>query len=148
MAVSSTSAPSALFTSLNAGAPSRTPAPPGNTLGQADFLKLLMAQMQNQDPLNPVSGTDFTSQLAQFSSLQGIQQLNTNFASLLLLQGLTQGTSLIGRSVTYTKPGATLTSTGTVSAVNVANGNIQLVIGGQNVALSQVQSVTAGKTGS
>jgi flagellar basal-body rod modification protein FlgD len=48
----------------------------GNHLQQADFLTMMVAQLQHQDPLNPVEGTDYTSQLAQFSSLE--QQINTN----------------------------------------------------------------------
>jgi len=137
---------SPLFQSLNAGAASSKNTTSNNgTLGQADFLKLLVAQMQNQDPLNPISGTDFTAQLAQFSTLQGVQQMNSNFANLLLLQNLTQGTNLIGKTVTYTKPNSTQTSTGVVKSVSVAGGSAALVIGGNNVALSQVQGVSAGK---
>ncbi len=104
--------------------------------------------MQNQDPLNPMSPTDFMSQLAQLSTVQGIQQLNTNFSSLMLLQGLTQGTNLIGKNVTYTKPNSTQSTQGVVQSVSVAGGNVALVIGGNTVALSQVQGISAGKTGS
>jgi flagellar basal-body rod modification protein FlgD len=131
--------------SMFAGASNRTATSGNAPPGQADFLKLLVAQLQNQDPLNPTSGTDFTSQLAQFSTLQGIQQLNANFSNLLLMQGLSQATTLIGKTVTYTKPNTSQTSQGVVQAVSVNGGNIQLVIGGNNVALSQVQSITAGK---
>lgn len=45
-------------------------------LGQSDFLTMMVAQLQHQDPLNPAQGTEFTSQLAQFSGLE--QQINTN----------------------------------------------------------------------
>jgi flagellar basal-body rod modification protein FlgD len=46
------------------------------------FLKIFLAQMQNQDPLNPMDGTEFTSQLAQFSSLEQLYNVNTNLQSL------------------------------------------------------------------
>ena len=139
---------SPLFQSLNTGAASNKSTPSNNgALGQADFLKLLVAQMQNQDPLNPISGTDFTAQLAQFSTLQGIQQMNANFANLLLLQNLTQGTNLIGKNVTYTKPNSAQTTSGVVQSVSVAGGTVALVIGGNPVALSQVQGISTGKTG-
>ena len=49
----------------------------GGTMGKDQFLKLLIAQMQNQDPLNPMDGMQFASQLAQFSSVEQLQQLNT-----------------------------------------------------------------------
>lgn len=53
-----------------------------DTVDQNTFLKIFLAQMQNQDPLNPMSGTDFTSQLAQFSSLEQLYNVNTNLQSL------------------------------------------------------------------
>ncbi len=56
---------------------SRAPEYPRNTqLGKEDFLRLLVAQLQHQDPLNPMNSTEFTAQLAQFSALE--QQRNTN----------------------------------------------------------------------
>jgi flagellar basal-body rod modification protein FlgD len=99
--------------------------------------------MQNQDPLNPVSGTDFVAQLAQFSTLQGQQQLNTNINQMLALQQVTQGASLIGKQITYDAAGKTLPASGTVTAVQVSNGNVQLVVGNQTVALNQVRSITS-----
>lgn len=150
----STVTASPLFQSLNAGAASSSPSnsasssSSNNTLTQANFLQLLVAQLQNQDPLNPMSPTDFMSQLAQLSTVQGIQQMNTNFSSMLLMQGLTQGTNLIGKNVIYTKPNSTQTTQGVVQSVSVAGGNVSLVIGGNTIPLSQVQGISAGKTGS
>ena len=146
MATASSVTASPLFQSLNAGAPGSSNTSSNNgQLTQTDFMKLLVAQMQNQDPLNPISASDFTAQLAQFSSLQGIQQMNTNFASLLLLQNLTQGTNLIGKTVTYTKPNSTQPASGVVQSVSVAGGTVGLVVGGNPVALSQIQGISAGK---
>ena len=54
----------------------------GNELGQDDFLKLLVTQMRHQDPLNPMDGTQFTAQLAQFSSLEQLVNLNTKLEQL------------------------------------------------------------------
>ena len=59
---------------------------PSSLVSQDDFLKLLTAQLKNQDPLNPVSNSDFTAQLAQFSTLSGVQQLNTSTQQMLALQ--------------------------------------------------------------
>jgi len=102
---------------------------------------MLMAQMRNQNPMDPQNGADFAAQLAQFSSLDGINKLNQNFNSLLTLQGLSQGTNLIGKNVVYSKDAAGNTARGTVSSVSVIGGQIQLVIGNTNVGLNQIRSI-------
>ena len=63
-----------------------------NSLGKTEFLNILVAQLANQDPLDPVSDTEFISQLAQFSALEQMQSLNTAFAA-------SQARSLIGKYV-------------------------------------------------
>src|SRR5438552_17420398 len=102
----------------------------GLSLKSTDFMQLLIAQLQNQDPLNPVSNTEFASQLAQFSSLQGINDLNTDFASLLQLQQLTQGTNLVGKSINYTTAGSSGQRSGIVSGILLQNGQLQLLVDG------------------
>lgn len=79
--------------------------PTGNgtdALGQDVFLKLLVTQMSNQNPLDPQDNTEFVAQLAQFSSVEGLDKLNSNFESLTTSfqssQAL-QATSLVGREV-------------------------------------------------
>ncbi len=72
--------------------------------GSADrFLKLLVTQLQNQDPLNPMDNAELTSQMAQINTVTGIENLNTSVqamhASFLQMQAL-QGASLVGRDVT------------------------------------------------
>ncbi|MDP3617879.1 MAG: flagellar hook assembly protein FlgD [Rhodoferax sp.] len=66
------------------------------------FLKLLVTQLNNQDPLNPLDNAQLTSQLAQMSTVSGIEKLNTAFQSLLAQSGssqVLQSASLIGRTV-------------------------------------------------
>ena len=66
------------------------------------FLKLMMAQMENQDPLNPQDNGEFLSQLAQFSTVEGIEKLNTSmdsFASGFRSSQALQATALVGRKV-------------------------------------------------
>lgn len=112
-----------------------------NQLGKDQFLKLLIAQLQHQDPLNPVNESDFTAQLAQLSQVDSMQQLNANFKELLLVQGLGQGANLIGKSVQFTPDGSTTVQTGVVGAVTVSNGLVQLQVGSNTVPLSQVRGI-------
>ena len=90
-----------VYTSLNGpGATGVTQ----NEAGSADrFLKLLVAQMQNQDPLNPMDNAQVTSQMAQINTVDGISKLNETVKGLntqfVQLQAL-QGAALVGRDVT------------------------------------------------
>ena len=68
----------------------------GNTMGKNDFLKLLSAQLQYQDPLEPMKDSDFAAQLAQFSSLEQMQNMNN---TLLAMSNTYQAYNLIGRYV-------------------------------------------------
>jgi len=73
-------------------------------MGKEDFLTLLVAQLKNQDPLNPDDPTEFTAQLAQFSSLEQLYNLNDSMQALAVAQGNSQKLStlgLIGQSVSY-----------------------------------------------
>src|SRR4051794_39894408 len=100
--MSTTSATPLTNALLNKGlSPSPAASSTSSALGKDDFLKLLVAQMKNQDPMAPTDNTAFVTQLAQFSQLDNSQQLNQNISDMLLLQGLTQGTNLIGKTVTY-----------------------------------------------
>lgn len=111
--------------------------------GKNQFLQLLVAQLQNQDPLNPVSGTEFTSQLAQFSTVDSLQQLNTNFATQLLLQELSQGSALIGKTISYIQPGSANVFQGKVGSIQVNNGRLQLAVGQNAVTLDEVRGILA-----
>jgi flagellar basal-body rod modification protein FlgD len=109
-------------------------------VSQDQFLRLLVTQLQNQDPLDPVSDREFINQLAQLNSLQSLQSLNASFAQNLKLQQLTQGADLIGRTIDYTLSGNSPAS-GTVSTVAVENGQFVLRVGGDSVPLDSVTAV-------
>jgi len=100
MAVTSATDSAAALASATA---SGTSTPASDAAATSDrFLKLLVAQMQNQDPLSPMDNAEVTSQMAQINTVSGIQQLNTTMQALAgqfaQLQAL-QGASLVGHSV-------------------------------------------------
>jgi flagellar basal-body rod modification protein FlgD len=75
-----------------------------SSLGKDDFLKILMTQLQNQDPLNPMQDQDFISQMATFSSLEQMTNLNSsmdNFVKAAQPNQFMQASSMIGKTVTY-----------------------------------------------
>ena len=92
---------SSASSAVNTGASQSTPLSDANA-SQDRFLKLLVAQLNNQDPMNPLDNAQMTSQMAQINTVSGIQQLNETMksmaAQLTALQAL-QGTSMIGHDV-------------------------------------------------
>jgi flagellar basal-body rod modification protein FlgD len=76
---------------------------PVKILGKDDFLNLLVTQLQHQDPLNPADSTEFTAQLAQFSSLEQLNNINDNLKNMNLFQNAitnSQAVSFIGKTIT------------------------------------------------
>ena len=90
--------------SLLAGSTADNPIKTANDAGSADrFLKLLVTQLQNQDPLNPLDNAQITSQMAQINTVSGIERLNTTVEGLngqFMQMQVLQGTALVGRDVT------------------------------------------------
>ncbi|MDA8138527.1 MAG: flagellar hook assembly protein FlgD [Desulfobacteraceae bacterium] len=80
----------------NAGQSSGTTTSKNGVMGKDDFLHLLVAQLQAQDPLNPMDGTAFTAQLAQFSSLEQLQNINTALGTLSTSQSAQTNSQAVG----------------------------------------------------
>jgi flagellar basal-body rod modification protein FlgD len=112
-------------------------------IGQDQFLQLLISQLQNQDPLDPVSDQEFIGQLATLNTVQGLQDLNASFGEMLKLQQLTQGADLIGKTIRYTPAGGGDPVTGKVGSVAVQNGSFVLQVGNDQVSLDQITNVVA-----
>jgi flagellar basal-body rod modification protein FlgD len=81
MADALTAAPPVRTAAPTAGA-SPTPSNPNGKMGKDEFLKLLVAQLKNQDPLNPADGQQMAAQLAQFSSVEQLQNANDTLAQI------------------------------------------------------------------
>jgi flagellar basal-body rod modification protein FlgD len=103
-------------------ATSSTPATSTSTkiVGKDDFMKLLLAQMKNQNPLDPMDGANFSAQLAQFSSLEQLTNMNTELKTQSLNQmtlGYAQSANLIGKEV-ISNSGNSLTVEGPATNLN------------------------------
>ena len=103
-------------------------------LGKDDFLKLLVAQLQSQDPLNPMEDKEFISQMAQFTSLEQMKNVSNAVQ-------ITQATSYIGKQITWDDEMGEQ-QTGIVKSVRIVSGEPKIVVGDQNIALAKVTSVT------
>ena len=103
------------------------------SFGDNPFLQLLTAQLKNQTPLEPVDNESFMNQMASYSTMQEQRDLNTNLLKLLdyqgalaRVQGLSEGSALLGKEVTYTGDGGT-EAHGTVQSVFVTEtGDVKL----------------------
>src|ERR1035437_3866192 len=102
-------------------------------LGKMDFLKLLVTQLQNLDPMSPMDDTQSVAQLAQFSSLEEMQNLNSSFNTYASSATATQAYGLIGKWVDYNDATTGQTLTGRVNNVSFANGQPKLAIGDASV---------------
>jgi flagellar basal-body rod modification protein FlgD len=118
----------------------------GGNLGQAEFIKLLLAQLTNQNPLEPMNNEEFVAQMAQFSALAQTQQLNEGMGTLLMTQASTQAVGLINKVVEVETQNGKVT--GTVTQVAFSNAGPALTILADSgltlnaIPLGQVQTLT------
>lgn len=117
-------------------------------LGQKAFLKLMITQLENQDPLSPQENTEFIAQLAQFSSVESLDKLNNNFDSFaqnFVANQALQASSLVGRSVSVPTDQALLDMGGAVTALmEVPASTSEVNINIYNEAGALVDQINAG----
>lgn len=131
---------------------------PNSAMGKTDFLQMLITKLKYQDPTNPVTDDSFVADMAQFSSLEQMQNmntsvlsqatsmenLNTNIIALIMMQNTTQAAGLIGKTVALTNPtegGADIT--GTVSVVKFVDGQPKIVVNGVEYGLASIKEIRA-----
>ena len=102
---------------------------PNSSLGENDFLQLMMDQLKDQNPLSPADPTQYVSELASFSSLEQEMQVATNSQTASTEQASSEAVNLIGHSVTYTDPTTGAPTTGTVASVQFTSSGPTLTIG-------------------
>jgi flagellar basal-body rod modification protein FlgD len=111
----------------------------GDQMGKEVFLKLLVAQMRNQDPSNPMDSGQMMAQTATFSQVEKLEELATQNAAMLVLQEASTAGAMVGRTATYTDTNGSPVS-GKITAVRLATGNQEAVavIGGKDVPVGRI----------
>ena len=112
---------------------------------QMDYMKLLVTQLKNQNPLEPLDNNEMASQLAQFSQLQQLESMNSNFAKVLAGTERDYANSLIGKEISFGSENETgdrdIASGIVEEVINNVDGEIILVTANHTVALEGVISV-------
>lgn len=127
-----------------AAAPEPSSAPPSNELGRDAFLRLLVLELQNQDPLDPVDNGEMIAQLAQFSSLEQMEKLNGGFEALagnIDQLNFISAQGMLGTYVEGLNSGGQ-PITGTVNSVYLDGSIVMLNVDGQILPMSGVMSVS------
>lgn len=110
-------------------------------LGKSDFLKLLVAQLRNQDPLKPMEDREFIAQMAQLNTVEQIHAMNASLTEFLNLETMAQASALIGKRVEAYWPGGDVIS-GVVQEVILEQGTPVLIVDGHEVLMSEIYRVS------
>ncbi|WCN39097.1 flagellar hook assembly protein FlgD [Aneurinibacillus uraniidurans] len=125
-----------------------------STLGKDDFLKILITQLQNQDPTQPLQDREFIAQMAQFSSLEQLTNLNKTMNTVAESQTLGGLSGMIGKQVTWTEKAREVDDQGTVTykdvpkqgivkSVSMKDGTTQLIMeDGSKAAVGLIETMT------
>jgi flagellar basal-body rod modification protein FlgD len=138
MSSAASSALAALYNNASPSTLSGSTQSAGNL--DSEFLTMLMTELANQDPTNPVDSTTMLAQQAQFESLSQMQDLNTNLTALIDMQSVSQATSLINQTIVgTTSTGAAIT--GPVVGIQFQNGTavLQVNANGNSATTTPVQ---------
>lgn len=128
-------------------------------LNKQDFLKLLITQLQNQDPMSPMDDSQFVAQLAQFSSLEqmsnvatAVEELKQSMVSLNSQSLLTQGAAMIGKEVVGKVStgieGETEEISGVITSVKWADGSLKIMVGDKALSMEEIVEIRAAGSGS
>jgi flagellar basal-body rod modification protein FlgD len=124
----------------NGVAPNTSVSNPAAALGEDAFLKLLVAQLQYQDPMSPSDNQQFIQEQATFSTVEALNDLKSTMTAMQASDQFAQGVALIGKNVTYVDAKGNVGS-GVVSAVANSTGTVMLNVGGVAVDASTVVQV-------
>ncbi len=119
-----------------------------SVMGKDQFLKILITQLQNQDPMQPMEDKEFIAQMAQFTSVEQLMNISTQLTSLN--QSLGSASSLIGKQITWTDKETLQPVSGLVNSIVVKDGVNYAVVDNKKIALTditQIQNASADDAG-
>ncbi len=124
---------------------SPTPAIASTVVSKDEFLKLFVAQLKNQSPMDPLKGHEFIAQLAQFSSVEQLTSLNASFADTMKFQQLTGGSEFIGKKATYVDPAGGGTAEGVIQGAMILDDSISVVIQNREIPIANITGIFENK---
>ena len=112
-----------------------------SAVNKDEFLKLFVAQLKHQSPLDPLKGHEFIAQLAQFSSVEQLTNLNTSFANEFKFQQLLGGGDLIGRNATYVDTTLGGVGQGIIQGSKITDGTTSVIIDNKEIPISNITGI-------
>jgi flagellar basal-body rod modification protein FlgD len=113
-----------------------------NSLGKDSFLKLLVTELRHQDPTKPMEDRDFIAQMAQFSSLEQMSNISREMRNLVASSKSSEAYGMLGKEIEAYNPAGNKKIQGTVSSVFFKGEEIMLNVGGEEVSMKFVHSVS------
>lgn len=114
-----------------------------STVGKDDFLKILITQLKNQDPSQPLEDKEFIAQMAQFTSVEQLTNMSNEMK--LLRQSLGFASGLIGKNIAWTltdSNGQSVNKSGLVDSITVKDGVQYAMVKGEKVPLDQISQIS------
>jgi len=115
---------------------------PSSSQQQVDYLNLMITQLRNQNPLDPMDNGQMATQLAQLSQLQQTEEMASTFKQVLLTTQMNYAQSLIGKQVSFVPAGGDTVTTALVTAAGQTDGEVQLRAGSSILALKDIISIS------
>jgi flagellar basal-body rod modification protein FlgD len=130
------------ITSVQSYSSTTSSALPKQELGKEAFLKILVTQLQNQDPTNPQKDGEFVAQMAQLSVLEQLSNLNHSLSAYLGSgNNLSQYSYVLGNEVSWINPETNTLESGIVTGINYKDNQVYFKIGDQEVLASSIVSM-------
>jgi flagellar basal-body rod modification protein FlgD len=140
------------YSAVSLGAPKARVVGPNNELGKDQFLKILMTQLKNQDPMSPLQDKDFIAQMAQFTSVEQLTKISTAVQGSLaemkaLRESIGMASGLIDKQVSWLIPADANSKAlakigqGKVEAITIRDGVQFAIVNGEEISLSRISRI-------